>query len=89
MGEVVNLDAQRPHLAGEAICLSCKHEWAAVCPIGTTWLECPACHLLRGVMKFPVIRDGLHWTCACGNQLFYISPDGTYCPNCGGWQTGY
>ena len=32
-----------PHISGDARCLACKHEWVAVAPIGTIWLECPAC----------------------------------------------
>lgn len=86
---VVSLDERRPHNAGQARCLDCKHEWAAVCPVGTTWLECPACTLFRGRMIGQHERDGPHWFCHCGNELFYVTPDGTYCPNCGEWQRGF
>jgi hypothetical protein len=26
-------------------------------------------------------------TCDCGNQLFNITPDGHFCPNCGEYQS--
>lgn len=84
---VVQLSDHRPHLSGEAICIDCGFKWIAVAPVGTDWLECPECGLMRSRMKYPVIRgDTAHWTCKCGNDLFYITPDFTYCPNCGGVQ---
>ena len=39
---------REPHLSGAAVCLACKHEWVAVAPVGTVWMECPACSLERG-----------------------------------------
>jgi hypothetical protein len=93
MSNVVNLADVRlenlPHTAGTAICLDCKYEWVAVAPVGTIWLECPKCGLVRGRFKFQHERDGEHWVCNCGNDLFHIRPDGMYCPNCGQWQEGY
>lgn len=78
-----------PHLAGKAVCLSCRHQWAAVAPIGTVWLECPQCTLLRGRFINPVERDCPHWYCHCGCDLFYATENGMYCPNCGTWQHGF
>lgn len=78
-----------PHLSGKALCLACRHEWAAVAPVGTVWLECPSCTLSRGRFVNAVEREGAHWHCACGNDLFYATPDGFYCPNCGVWQKGF
>lgn len=47
-------DAQEPHWAGKCVCLGCRYEWVGVGPIGvTTGLECPACHLPKGVCKHP------------------------------------
>lgn len=81
---------QLPHLSGKAKCMQCKHEWVAVCPAGTDWLECPKCHSMKGFMKYHCDRDdSAHWTCNCGNDLFFILPEGTLCPNCGTWQTGF
>ncbi len=79
-----------PHLSGFARCLACKHEWAAVSPVGTVaFFECPNCGLPKGCYKFPVVKDTSHWTCYCGNDFFHLSLDGVYCPNCGVWQHGW
>ena len=79
---------REPHVSGKARCLACKHEWVAVAPVGVIWMECPACTLERGRFVAQVERDGLHWHCNCGNDLFHATPDGFYCPNCGEWQHG-
>ncbi|WP_051261517.1 helix-turn-helix domain-containing protein [Desulfovibrio inopinatus] len=71
-----------PHVSGEAICLSCKHEWVAVVPVGTTWLKCPNCGLLKGTGKYPVVPE-MHWLCTCGTPIFYITQKGAICPMCG------
>ena len=79
-----------PHLSGTAVCMQCKEEWVAVVPAGTVWLECPKCGSMKGLMKYSCERkDTMHWTCQCGSQLFHITQEGTYCPNCGTWQCGY
>ena len=49
MGEIVDLDAKRPHWSGIASCLRCKHEWVAVAPVGTDDLQCPSCGSGSGV----------------------------------------
>lgn len=48
MADIVDLDAQRPHVAGPAMCLRCEHEWVAVRPLGVVVLECPKCGAERG-----------------------------------------
>lgn len=89
MAEVISLDAHRPHYEGPVRCLDCKHEWQAVAPVGTLWLECPSCSLLRGRFIWPVQRQEiLHLICGCGNDLFHLTEYGPYCPNCGDWKTG-
>ncbi|HSX21491.1 MAG TPA: hypothetical protein VLE97_01800 [Gaiellaceae bacterium] len=91
-GNVVSLADRRkdPHSSGEAICLDCKHTWAAVAPTGTVWLECPGCGLTRGRFRYQHERTGAaHWTCKCGNDLFHVTPDGYYCPNCGVEASGF
>ena len=60
---------REPHLSGSAVCLACKHEWVAVAPVGTVWMECPACSLERGRYHGPVQLDRDHWHCHCGNDL--------------------
>ena len=79
MGEVLSLADERTnrvsHLSGEAICLDCGHVWIAVAPVVDgymSWLECPACKLVRGRFKFPIERDGLQWRCQCDNDLFHL-----------------
>lgn len=66
-----------------AKCMSCKHEWQAEAPLGTVWLDCPACTLNCGRFIGTVSYEGDHWHCNCGNNLFYITPTKTYCPCCG------
>jgi len=87
--EIISLDDLKPHMSGEARCLLCGHKWVSVSPTGTIWLECSECHTMKGTYIYPAIRDGAHWTCNCGNDLFYATPDGFYCPNCGEWQRGF
>lgn len=83
-----------PHVAGMAKCLDCRHEWSAVMPFeqktseaSLAWLECPSCHLNKGRFMERFDRDVLRWNCTCGNDLFFVSPDGCFCPNCGDKQT--
>lgn len=78
----------RQHGVGAAFCLGCGHEWTAVAPTGTTHLECPACHTEKGHWKFefmPSVGQMVR-TCDCGNQLFYLTPEGHMCANCGIYQ---
>lgn len=77
--------SQSPHISGPIICLACKHEWIGVCPAGTIDMECPNCHLFRGVHKYQVLpASKAIWTCNCGNNLFFISElNNAICPSCG------
>lgn len=83
-------EPEQQHGAGQAFCIGCCHEWAAVAPTGTTQLECPACHAHKGRWKFEFApaEGQLVRECNCGNQLFYLTPDGHLCANCGIYQ-GY
>lgn len=87
MSNVVDipLGSNDPHGHGEAFCLGCGHEWQAVVPLGTTRLECPKCHSMKGLLKFEFIPEEM-WECGCGNRLFYITSDGHVCANCGAEQ---
>lgn len=94
MDKVIDLEAikeaRAPHLEGKARCLDCKHEWTAVAPAGTEWLECPECHGKKGRFIYHFEPEPfVQWQCNCGNDLFYVTPDGCFCPNCGEWQTGF
>jgi len=76
-----------PHGSGNAKCMACQHEWVAVAPLGTVWLECPECHLTQGHFVYTFCRwEDRHWTCDCGNDMFHMTPAGFYCPRCGNWQ---
>lgn len=73
-----------PHVAGEAICLCCKHEWIATAPVGTHQLDCPECDTSKGVFKYPVEpRSEYIWQCDCGSNLFFVTPDFFQCYCCG------
>ena len=87
---VVSLAANRQHLSGLAHCTACKHEWVAVAPVGTVWLECPSCGTERGLMKSPVEpNDGeMEFRCNCGCRIFGIRSNETgdvwiFCVSCG------
>lgn len=90
MSNVIEFDANanKPHGAGEAFCFQCDHHWTAVALAGTTQLECPSCHTMKGLFKFPFAPSAgqLVRQCACENQLFYLTPDGHMCANCGIYQ---
>lgn len=76
------------HGVGEAFCLSCDHSWVAVVETGTECFECPGCHRHTGRFKFEFAptEGQLVRTCRCGNQLFYLTPDGHMCASCGLFQ---
>lgn len=82
-----------PHLSGEAKCIGCQREWVTVAPVGTITLECPSCHAMRGVWRYPVgaAEGDFAFRCNCGcealtaykcGRLFYIK-----CMCCGTDQT--
>lgn len=89
-GNVVSLAERRaadtPHLAGQARCLACRHDWIAVAPVGVVWLECPSCGGHRGFFGGPCepAEGEERWECGtCGCQVFYIGPTVTRCCGCG------
>lgn len=86
-GDIIDLSAKRVekyrHQTGEALCIACGHEWTAVAPVGTVWLECPSCKLEKGGFRGACQPDEPVATCGCGNQLHYVTPTGIHCPNCG------
>lgn len=86
VGDVVGLFAQ--HGQGEAFCLGCGHTWQAVAPTGIESFQCPACERFTGHWKFEFYpaADQMVRECNCGNQLFYLTPDGHLCANCGVYQ---
>ena len=92
VSSIVDLEAFRVQKAqtgvGQAFCIQCDHQWTATVPTGVVRLECPKCHTLKGLLKFEykpptgqLVRE-----CDCGNQLFYLTPEGHMCCNCGIYQ---
>lgn len=72
-------------MRGEAFCIACDHTWQGVALTGTVHLECPSCRTMKGRFRFECMPGPgqLVSECACGNQLFYLTPDGHLCANCG------
>lgn len=96
MGDVVDFakakEEREPHLCGKAVCMHCQYglegEWEAVAPVGTVFLQCPQCSLIKGIYVNPIL-DEENWECNCGNGFFaYSHRLGMYCPNCGVTQEG-
>ena len=78
-----------PHLSGPARCMACKHEWDAVSPVGVfDFLECPSCGAAKGVRTTLVVPDEV-FRCTCGSDLYYLSPKGARCCNCGVMAEGW
>lgn len=75
MGTVIDLNAHRPHLAGDARC-KCGHTWLATAPIGTVSLECPFCRTMRGLFVFAIGLDEPVLVCKCDAHLFYATRTG-------------
>lgn len=78
-------EKEEQHITGEAVCGTCAHEWVAVAPVGTTELQCPACHVEKGHFKHwcaPEVGSQIY-QCNCGNELFWITPNGCVCRGCG------
>lgn len=90
--KVVSLGSRRPARSGTAQCLACHHEWSAVAPLGVVDLECPTCHLLRGVFDCPHgMNTGYEvWACkTCSGHFMkiyrHMQSGGFYvmCSTCG------
>jgi len=85
--KIIDLAARReansPHRAGEARCLNCKHEWAAVAPVGAVTLQCPKCETFQGLFKGVSCTEFKQWQCDCKEWTFFIDEHGPYCAHCG------
>lgn len=76
-------------LHGPVRCLHCEHKWVAVVPVGVIeGLECPECRLLKGVVELLTAPDTV-FRCACGCDLYYITPEGCMCLKCGSFAEGF
>lgn len=76
-------------LEGDAFCLQCRHEWVAVAPSGVVWLRCPECLTEKGLFRYKCAPPDTTptWVCDCGNELFYLTPVGHLCANCGSYNS--
>ena len=95
MTDPIDLDAHRPHDVSKMLCTICWHKWTAVHPVGTTGLECPNCHEMKGrkMTEFcewthdGVGPFGYEWNPAsCGFQTSQqlLKQELPYrCPSCG------
>ena len=94
---VVNFAAAKaerePRWEGKVRCVGCQHEWEGSAPMGTMWLECPACGLPKGTPKHPfgAALGDLFFACLCGCEALtaYKRKDRFYlrCMGCGADQT--
>ena len=84
-----NPDPPKQWASGEAFCIACGHEWAAVSETGVEDLECPSCKTMKGKWRFEFqpTEGSLVRECNCGNRLFYLTPEGHLCANCGIYQS--
>lgn len=70
MGDVVDIDAHKPHVTGGAQCRLCGKSWQAVIrEDANLWLlECPSCHQMAGWMM-SAVPDSPHtakvWMAEC------------------------
>lgn len=86
-------EREEPHLAGEAVCIGCRHEWSAVAPVGVWQLDCPSCGTPKGIWRYPVgaAEGDLYFRCDCGCEaLTAYHREGRFylkCMSCGADQT--
>lgn len=93
MTNITSLDQHRkrdaeekdPHLSGYGKCISCRHEWVSVAPVGVTALECPQCETMTGVWSSMIYphEDVEIWQCDCGGDVFWLLRDAFMCLRCG------
>lgn len=87
-GRPTPADAEE-HGAGQMRCFGCSHEWEGIAPVGTPGpFECPACGAQKGVWRgawWPCNGEHVR-KCECDNFLFFITPEGHQCANCGTFQ---
>lgn len=69
-------------MTGETICIECNHISVSVAPIGTKEMECSECGTEKKVWRYTAKPETV-WQCDCGNQHFYLDPDGAMCARCG------
>ena len=92
MGRVLEFrqkEETKEQLRGPARCLGCGHTWEAVSPVGVyTDLECQNCSTDKGIRE-GLMAPGTRFVCNCGNDVYYILPDGCLCIQCGVLAKGF
>lgn len=76
-------------MSGPALCIQCKHTWAAVAPVGVVVFECPSCGTEKGTWRGVVEPAEDRWECNCGGQLFFVTRSGFDCAKCGTTQKNF
>lgn len=76
-----------PWVTNKAMCLACGYEWSAVAEAGVDVLKCPNCGLKKGYMESDFAPNCEILECNCGCQLFLVTRNGIFCPNCGEQET--
>lgn len=80
--DFVKREELSPSITGDAVCISCKHEFVAVAPVGTCELTCPECATTKALFKHP-IQPNERWVCECSSDLFFVLKSGCMCRVCG------
>jgi hypothetical protein len=73
MGDVIPFSSQG-YAETTLTCTHCRHEWEGIFPPGITQFECPSCHTMKGVIKYPFAAgEGDYlFMCDCGSEYFYV-----------------
>ena len=86
MSNVLEFGKKEKHGSGLCVCMSCGHEEMVVAPIGVVDMECSACGAFKSRWKFEFRPTEPVMHCNCGNNYFYLTAEGHFCPNCGVYQ---
>lgn len=92
MGDVIDIASRTTMMEGTGYCVGCHHSWPHRAPPGEGGFDCPACGAQTAVWRGICVPDpdtGLVWNCNCGNDMFFLTPTGPFCPGCGARQNGW
>jgi len=71
-------------IVSPATCLHCGHEWEDQSFENEySAAECPKCKRCSGIPKHLITPEEDWWHCNCGNDLFFVTRNGFFCPRCG------
>lgn len=82
--DVICLDDHRSRdlVSGEMVCRTCGDHWEGRIEVGELAATCPSCGA-NNSRPFHYVEPDEVWYCACGETLFFLTPEGPVCPNCG------